>query len=845
MEIIKRFFFFLCCFFIAINSVNADLLDNNEIYYTFDGDFNDTINSIDLTSNGDVSTSSSEFVIGESAQFDGTGDFLDYTTGINSLISGNDELTVSLWLYPQSGDYKMATISRDGSTQQFFISKSSSQEVIVLINTGSQISYTTTGIIGLNEWTHVVLRYNSTHLCAYINGSEDGCIAKTGNIINVATSDFRIGRNSAGASAQDWQGFIDEYSLWTRALNDSEIELLYNNGKGIQYPYIQVPIIETDLVSSYNTSNITVNLNTNTGENTNMSYSLDGASEVSICNNCNSSQVNLTVSPDGIHNITWVSTFSGEQLNTSQSFTIDTTNPQLIVNLPSEYNYYDGFNFSNYINYSDNIAISSCIVEISGETSTTCNSTSYSFSTATNKTINVTLTDTAGNINESLNNIMFVNPYQTFRFNSTTGLLVDYSFFNGTWATEDAVIKLYDIGLGNTNITFSKLGYETTEINLNLNNTSNINTTYNVSEAQISLRIRDKDSFDILTGINFTIQLVGDTGVLTSTTTGTAIISNAVLTESNYRLIVSNANYTTESLFFDFNNTEDLAVTAYPLLRNDTRYGIIIGDVKGTSDQPLSGVIVDALQWDASTSSYIKVSSDKTGGDGKANLNIILDDKLYIFKATQGTLTSQSPEEEISSAENGKEIPLILGAQSVTLDYIFKDVIASSNESFDNTTNQSTISFRWSNLAGTDVQGCINIYKIIGSQESLITQDCVTSSSTEMQRNYFVNSSLDVVIKTEFLKDGVYYVESRYYHPSSLGIGYIFDEYNLMGSFALFLSILAVIVGFAIGNIYISGIAIIIISFISAFGMKYISSTMAFVITVMVILAIWGGYKRR
>ena len=65
MEIIKRFFFFLCCFFIAINSVNADLLDNNEIYYTFDGDFNDTINSIDLTSNGDVSTSSSEFVIGD------------------------------------------------------------------------------------------------------------------------------------------------------------------------------------------------------------------------------------------------------------------------------------------------------------------------------------------------------------------------------------------------------------------------------------------------------------------------------------------------------------------------------------------------------------------------------------------------------------------------------------------------------------------------------------------------------------------------------------------------------------------------------------------------------------
>jgi len=80
-----------------------------------------------------------------------------------------------------------------------------------------------------SEWYHVALIHDNTSVTLYLNGTSQG--TKTGaNSPNTSWrgTDVNIGRLGVGASYY-WDGWIDEVSLFNRALTGSEVTNIYSS----------------------------------------------------------------------------------------------------------------------------------------------------------------------------------------------------------------------------------------------------------------------------------------------------------------------------------------------------------------------------------------------------------------------------------------------------------------------------------------------------------------------------------------------------------------------------------------------------------------------------------------
>jgi choice-of-anchor C domain-containing protein len=81
-----------------------------------------------------------------------------------------------------------------------------------------------------NTWYHVAMIYDGTALKLYVNGNLDAHKAVTGPIV-VTPQPVRIGGGApAGSPPYFFNGLMDEVSLYSRALSQSEIRAIYNAG---------------------------------------------------------------------------------------------------------------------------------------------------------------------------------------------------------------------------------------------------------------------------------------------------------------------------------------------------------------------------------------------------------------------------------------------------------------------------------------------------------------------------------------------------------------------------------------------------------------------------------------
>ena len=100
--------------------------------------------------------------------------------------------------------------------------------------TGRHIT-TTTALVSLTTWTHVVFRRSSGTYTIWTNG--------VSRVFTDATSSsgfgnvgYQMGRMAAGAGFA-WEGALDETGIWNRGITDAEVASLYNAGAGNQYPF--------------------------------------------------------------------------------------------------------------------------------------------------------------------------------------------------------------------------------------------------------------------------------------------------------------------------------------------------------------------------------------------------------------------------------------------------------------------------------------------------------------------------------------------------------------------------------------------------------------------------------
>jgi len=846
----------------------------------------------------------------QQVEFDGINDYVNLGTGINV---GTNNYTFLVWINLNNYDSNWESLF-GGDVGSFSLGIKGTSGNIKATKVNTADAGTGALNVELNQWTLVgAILDQSNNQITYIKNNVLDTPRSLGSANSFSTNTDAIGvRKSTAVIDGYFNGSMDEVRIYDRALTTTEIELLYNES-----PY-------TRICDDCNTSQ--VNLYDLTNKNYNISFLTIASQTIATLEqnfNINVTYLNINsitangrdpignafyISEDPEHanvdfemNVTYLNQTSFDKLTilyknalTSPSWFLgainqyqplvnfeltdfnmsvwdyvalnvtsltdgvsDATeeytlyfNDELEVNntLPSELNYYL-LNVSNYVSCEDNnLTYCNITFEKEGITLDLITYTDiYNFTSSGNQTYNILAADLYGN-EVNISGVILVNPYAYFEFNNSGTLLTDYTFGGTLWTNATAKFTLYNSVLTvgtNNSIEFSKVGYITQTFTQEVLNTSRINNTYNVAEAEIQVTIRDKDTLEQITVTNFTLSFIGPTGFTTTTITGNKTITG-LFTAGDYELIVSGSPYTTENNFFTFTNQELLELTIF--VANASTNGFVTIVATSSTGELAVGFKVQALQWDSATSQYIVVSEGTTDTSGKASLNVILNTKSYIFRLIGEGKTKDSPAETITTDENGKIVPLSLQTGVINYDKGLSNYFISSTESYNNVTNVSSIVMNYHTADGTDMVACINVYKLLNNVERLDQSFCTNESSSGVYpKNFFINSSQFTNIKTELLLGGSYYTYESYQYFPTLSFQNALLSYGLYFFVMLLLYLLSIWLGLIIfENIYIAIMLVVISGFI---GFSLVPSIMTNLVAtafgLMGSLTIWAGYKKK
>jgi len=176
-----------------------------------------------VTANGDaeISTTESKFG-GSSMYFDGSGDYLEITDGLNQFDLGGIDATLEFWAYIPSSSGGDVIVAKGGNTANWVLTDGFIYQV-QYDNTNSQFRFNfnngggaggVTRLFGgsqpINSWYHIaVVTTSSNNISLYVNGIS---VATATNAISKPTTRtrFRVGTD---LSNTDFNGYIDDFRI--------------------------------------------------------------------------------------------------------------------------------------------------------------------------------------------------------------------------------------------------------------------------------------------------------------------------------------------------------------------------------------------------------------------------------------------------------------------------------------------------------------------------------------------------------------------------------------------------------------------------------------------------------
>lgn len=220
---------------VVINPLNppVDIVSGLILYYKADG------NLADSSGNGYNGTSSGTFSYipdrngnpNSAARMSNTG-YIDCgnPAAIQQL---TNQVTISLWVRQNQswyGDNTPLVNKWNGNGMYMALEGASASPYSNPVrwridNSGVLVSNTN---IPLLQWHHIVCTYNGAQLRIFQNGVLTGTLAETGTIPNTGVN-LQIGRQANGGGPITFRGDVDQVRIYNRALNQSEIQTLYNN----------------------------------------------------------------------------------------------------------------------------------------------------------------------------------------------------------------------------------------------------------------------------------------------------------------------------------------------------------------------------------------------------------------------------------------------------------------------------------------------------------------------------------------------------------------------------------------------------------------------------------------
>ena len=173
-------------------------------------------------------------IAGSGIVFDGADDFvrIPSSASINSVTSA---ITVAAWVFRAGNQSNWATVAtrQTGTTPQehFYLGFDNSGNYRWFVSTTAGYSSTSLGGPSpLGQWVHLVGTYDGATVRFYVNGVENFSTPNTGAITTDTTPVMLGGSFNDGTSnvAETFNGGIDEFHLYNRALSASEVQGLYN-----------------------------------------------------------------------------------------------------------------------------------------------------------------------------------------------------------------------------------------------------------------------------------------------------------------------------------------------------------------------------------------------------------------------------------------------------------------------------------------------------------------------------------------------------------------------------------------------------------------------------------------
>ena len=649
----------------------------------------------------------------QQVQFDGINDYVSTTLNFNTEVySTNNEATVSFWMksYNDISSSGLNIISaNDGGNGRFYFRLDGGRPQWAISNTYLDFNTINTQE-ELSSWNHYLFIINQTNTVGYLNGIVEQ--VRTNSIdSSVGNNNLFIGSNW-NADSTFLNGSMDEIRIYNRALSETEIEKLYNES-----PYSKA------------------------------------------CDYCNTSTITLNDLRDATtYNISFLSALDGATSMGTNFFNIDLTLPIVTNNIPSEINSYL-LNISDYVSCSDTNLITCNITFTPSNATVLVNQTSlYNFTYNGNQTYTILAEDIAGN-KVTDTGVILVNPSFNITINNATGSPITEYYLDGVLINDTATYNIYDFGLGISKIEFSKLGFTTGNITLNLTNTSRANYNFTLPFAKLIITMYDISDYSKIFGNDFTIEIIGSSyskqfSIVNSSNT---TIIDSDITPDNYTLLVSSANYSTSFIQFAFTNQEELNLDIYltpKVVVGETITSIIVKTLDSSKDT-IGNIQTKQYVWDSSSGEYVLLNEKTTNSYGQTSYPVFLDTKLYKFCALyNGVLTCNS---DIYIDESTLEILIEINTLqliSINTESIYKYDFPFSLTNTSLGGNLQEVSFVWDNDRQDISNYCLEIYLLNISKETLITSACTTSHSSGLSFQINKTENESYIAKAQIYYNG-------------------------------------------------------------------------------------------
>ena len=217
------------------NSAGGTLLTNILAYWKLDNNGSGGVSLIDSTGNSNTLTNNNGVLLGTGFLGNGSANF----ASVNSFLSypsfqalGTGDFSISAWIKPIfTSSYTSIATTRPSDVSSYSYITFGTFNGDIYFYSGGGFLANVSGVITEGVWQHVVLTKVSGVIKIYVNNIEVASVPDpSGNYI---ATQFNIGANSDGSIY--FTGDIDEYSIWNRSLQPSEVTALYSSGSGLPY----------------------------------------------------------------------------------------------------------------------------------------------------------------------------------------------------------------------------------------------------------------------------------------------------------------------------------------------------------------------------------------------------------------------------------------------------------------------------------------------------------------------------------------------------------------------------------------------------------------------------------